>query len=43
MSNIDFSILLDVVVGVHEYEVSRFGESIHGHPNQGKLAGKNKL
>jgi hypothetical protein len=34
-----FSILLDVVVGVHGYEVSRFGESINNHPNRVKFAG----
>jgi hypothetical protein len=39
MSNIDFNILLDVVIGVHGYEVSIFGELIYNHPNRVILAG----
>jgi hypothetical protein len=33
MCNVDFSILLNSVLGMNKYEVSRFGESIHDHPN----------
>jgi hypothetical protein len=43
MSNVDFYILLDIIVGVYRYEVSRFGESIHNYLNQIKLVGRNKL
>jgi hypothetical protein len=32
-------ILLSITMGVHGYEVGRFGESIHDHPNQIKLVG----
>jgi hypothetical protein len=39
MSNVDLSILLNLVGGVNGYEVSGFGESIYDHPNQIKLAG----
>jgi hypothetical protein len=42
MSNIDLDILLSVVVGVDGYEVGAFGESIHDHPNQVKLAGSQR-
>jgi hypothetical protein len=41
-SNVDFHILLDIVVGVDGYEVSGFGESIHDHPHQVKLAGSQR-
>jgi hypothetical protein len=37
MSDRDLGILLSVVVGVDRYEVGRFGESIHDHPNRVKL------
>jgi hypothetical protein len=40
--NIDFSILLDVIVGVHGYEVSIFGESVHNHPNRIILEGSQR-
>jgi hypothetical protein len=33
-------ILLNFVVGVDMYEVGRFGESIHDHPNRIKLVGR---
>jgi hypothetical protein len=39
MSYVDFSILLNLLVGVDGYEVSGFGESVHNHPNRMKLAG----
>jgi hypothetical protein len=42
MSNVDFSTLLDIVVGVHGYKVSRFGESIHNHPNRITLVGSQR-
>jgi hypothetical protein len=32
MSNLDLSILLRSVLGVHGYKVGKFGESIHDHP-----------
>jgi hypothetical protein len=38
MSYVDLSILLNLVVGVDGYKVSGFGESVHDHPNQVKLA-----
>jgi hypothetical protein len=38
-SNVDLSILLNSVRGVDGYEVRRFGESIHDHPNRIKLVG----
>jgi hypothetical protein len=34
MSNIDFYVLLSSILGIDEYEVGGFGESIHDHPNQ---------
>jgi hypothetical protein len=37
--NVDFSILLDSIIGMNGYEVSGFGESIDNHPNRIKLAG----
>jgi hypothetical protein len=43
MSNVDLSILLKSVLGMNGYEVSRFGKSINDHPNQVKLASRNKL
>jgi hypothetical protein len=43
VSNVDFNILLNSVLGMNRYEVSAFGDSIHDHPNQIKLAGRNKL
>jgi hypothetical protein len=33
MSDVGLSILLNSVLGIHRYEVGRFGESIHDHPN----------
>jgi hypothetical protein len=39
MNNVDFSILLNSILGMNRYEVSRFGESIHDHPNRIKLVG----
>jgi hypothetical protein len=42
MRNVDLSILLNLVSGVDGYEVSRFGESIHVHPNRIKLAGSQR-
>jgi hypothetical protein len=38
MSDVDLSILVDLVLGVDGYEVGRFGESIHNHSNRIKLA-----
>jgi hypothetical protein len=43
MSDVDLSILLNSVLGVDGYEVSRSSVSINDHPNRVKLAGKNKL
>jgi hypothetical protein len=40
MSDVDLSILLNSILGVDGYEVGRFGESIHDHPNQIELAGR---
>jgi hypothetical protein len=31
--DIDPRILLSIVIGVNGYEVGRFGESVHDHPN----------
>jgi hypothetical protein len=42
MSNVDLSILLNVVADIEGYEVSRFGESIHNYPNRIKLAGSQR-
>jgi hypothetical protein len=42
VSNVDLSILLNSIFGVDGYEVSGFGESIHDHPNQIKLAGSQR-
>jgi hypothetical protein len=42
MSNVDLSILLNIVAGVDGYEVSRSGESIHDQPNQIKLVGSQR-
>jgi hypothetical protein len=39
MSNVDLSILLNSILCVDGYKVSRFGESMNDHPNQIKLAG----
>jgi hypothetical protein len=39
MNDVDLSILLNSVLGVNEYEVGRFGELIHDHPNRIKLVG----
>jgi hypothetical protein len=36
--NVDFSILLNSLLGAGGYEVSEFGESIHDHPNQVKFS-----
>jgi hypothetical protein len=33
VSDVNFSILLNLVCSVNGYEVSRFGESNHDHPN----------
>jgi hypothetical protein len=38
VSYIDLCISLSIAVGVDGYEVGRFGESIHDHPNLIKLA-----
>jgi hypothetical protein len=43
MSNVNLSILPNLLAGVDEYKVSRFGESINDHPNRVKIAGRNKL
>jgi hypothetical protein len=43
MSDVYLSVLLNYVLGMNGYEVSRFGESINEHPNRVKLAGRNKL
>jgi hypothetical protein len=43
MSNVDLSILLNSVLGMNGYEVSKFGKSVNDHPNQIKLVGRNKL
>jgi hypothetical protein len=40
MSDIDLSILIKSVLGVDGYEVGRFGELIHDHPNRIKLVGR---
>jgi hypothetical protein len=40
VSYVDLRILLNFVVGVDGYEVGRFGESVHDHPNRIKLAGR---
>jgi hypothetical protein len=37
-SVVDLDILLNSILGVNEYEVGGFGESIHNHPNHVKLA-----
>jgi hypothetical protein len=42
MSDVDLSIPLDSVLGVDGYEVRRFGESIHNHPNRIKLMGSQR-
>jgi hypothetical protein len=42
MSDVDFSVLLSIVVCVGGYEVGRFGESIHDHSNRVKLAGSQR-
>jgi hypothetical protein len=39
MINVYLNILLNIVMCVDGYEVGRFGESIHNHPNQIELAG----
>jgi hypothetical protein len=40
VSYVDLGISLSIVVGVDRYKVGGFGESIHDHPNQAKLAGR---
>jgi hypothetical protein len=42
MSNVDLSILLNLVGGVNVYEVSEFGKSIYDNPNRIKLAGSQR-
>jgi hypothetical protein len=42
MSYVDLSILMNLVASVDGYEVSGFGESVHDHPNQIKLAGSQR-
>jgi hypothetical protein len=42
VSYVDLSILLNLVAGVDEYKVSRFGESVHDHPNRMKLLGSQR-
>jgi hypothetical protein len=39
VSYVDLHILLNFVVIGDGYEVGRFGESVHDHPNLIKLAG----
>jgi hypothetical protein len=39
MSYVDLHIPLNIVDGVDAYEMDRFGESIHDHPNRVKLTG----
>jgi hypothetical protein len=41
-SNIQFSILLNPIVGVHRNEVSRFYEWIDDHPYGVKLVGRER-
>jgi hypothetical protein len=38
VSNIQFSVLLNPVEGVHQNEMSRFGKSVNDYPNGVKLA-----
>jgi hypothetical protein len=40
--NIQFTLLLSLVVGVHRNEVSRLGEPINDHPNGIKLVGRER-
>jgi hypothetical protein len=42
VSNIQFSVLLSSVVGVHQNKVSRLGEPIHDHSNGVKLVGRER-
>jgi hypothetical protein len=39
VSYVDLFIPLNLEVGVDGYEVGRFGESIHDHPNRIQLTG----
>jgi hypothetical protein len=39
MSYVDLRILWNPIVDIDGYEVGRFGESIHDHPNRIKLVG----
>jgi hypothetical protein len=42
VSNIQFSVLLSPVVGVHLNEMSRLGKTIDDYPNGVKLAGRER-
>jgi hypothetical protein len=42
VSNVDFNMLLNSILGMNGYEVGRFGESINEHPNQIKLVGSQR-
>jgi hypothetical protein len=42
VSNIQFSVLLSPVVGVHWHEMSRLGEPINDDPDGIKLAGRER-
>jgi hypothetical protein len=42
VSNIQFSVLLSPIVGVHRNKVSRLGEPIHDHPDGIKLVGRER-
>jgi hypothetical protein len=41
-SNIQFSVLLSPIVGVHRNEMSRLGEPVNNHPDGVKLAGRER-
>jgi hypothetical protein len=41
-SNIQLSVLLNSVVGMHRDEMSRLGELIHDHPDEIKLTGRER-
>jgi hypothetical protein len=42
VSNIQFSVLISPVVGVHLNEMSRLGKTIDDYPNGVKLAGRER-
>jgi hypothetical protein len=42
VSNVDFNMLLNSILGMNGYEVVRFGESINEHPNRIKLVGSQR-